>query len=138
MKKLLLAVMILGLIASFVIAQEAAKIIPPDAETVAPEVVAQPAAMTITGELIDSMCAGSQKPEALADFVKGHTKACATMPACAASGYSIFADGKLTKFDAASNAKIVEFLSNPDSKLQVVVEANKVNEELSLVSIKNQ
>jgi len=94
--------------------------------------------LTLKGDIIDNMCAGTQTPESLAEFVKTHTKMCALAPSCVESGYSLFADGKLMKFDKDSNAKIVEFLKQENSKLQVVVEAKKVNEELSLVSIKSQ
>lgn len=91
----------------------------------------------LKGVIIDNMCA-SMKPEGLADFVKTHTKQCALMADCQASGYSIFVDGKLTKFDKESTAKLVEFLSKEDGKLTVVVTANKAADELSLVSIENQ
>jgi hypothetical protein len=99
---------------------------------------AQDAATTVTlkGDIIDLRCAGSQNAQQLAGFVKTHTKECAL--ACADSGYAIFAEGALSKFDKDSNAKIEEFLKNADSKLQVVVEAKKTGEELTLVSIKNQ
>jgi len=91
----------------------------------------------LKGDIIDNMCAGAHK-DVLADFVKTHTKQCAIAPGCIDSGYSIFADGKLYKFDKDSNAKIVEFLKKEDSKLQVVVAAKEVGGELSLVSIENQ
>jgi len=94
--------------------------------------------ITLTGTIIDNMCAAAQKPEALSDFVKTHTKECTLLPACVASGYSIFADGKLYKFDKDSNAKIEAFLKKEDSKLAVVVTAKNVNGELSLVTIENQ
>jgi hypothetical protein len=82
-------------------------------------------------------CADANKAT-LGDFVKTHTKECATMPACAESGYSIFADGELMKFDKESNAKVAEFLKNPESTLKVEVVAKKVGDELSIVSIANQ
>ena len=91
----------------------------------------------LKGVIIDNMCA-SAKPEGLADFVKTHTKQCVLMADRQASGYSIFVDEKLTRFDKESTAKIVEFLSKEDSKLTVVVMANKAADELILVSIKNQ
>jgi phosphoribosylamine-glycine ligase len=94
--------------------------------------------MTLKGDIIDNKCAGMQSPEGLGDFVKTHTKMCALMPECIASGYSIYSDGKLMKFDKDSNGKIEEFLKKEDSKLQVVVEAKKTGDELSLVSIQNQ
>jgi hypothetical protein len=92
--------------------------------------------MTIKGAIIDNQCAGTQTAQQLGEFVKTHTKECAL--ACVSSGYAIFADGALTKFDKESNVKVEEFLKKADSKLQVVVEAKKAGEELSLVSIKNQ
>lgn len=94
--------------------------------------------MALQGTVIDNMCASGQKPEALAEFVKTHTKECALMPQCVASGYSIFANGQLMKFDAASNAKIEEFLKKQDSTTQVKAVAKKAGDALSLISIENQ
>ncbi|MDO8489112.1 MAG: hypothetical protein Q7S42_03265, partial [Candidatus Omnitrophota bacterium] len=74
--------------------------------------------LTLTGDIIDNMCAGMNK-DTLSDFVKTHTKECALKPACMDTGYSIFVDGKLSKFDKDSNAKVAEFLKKADSKLQV-------------------
>jgi hypothetical protein len=94
-------------------------------------------AETLHGDIIDNHCSTENQAN-LAVFVKSHTKECALMPACSASGYSIFtADGKLIKFDQASNGKIIEFLNQPESKLQVEIQAKRVGDELSLVSIKN-
>ncbi|MDD5108795.1 MAG: hypothetical protein PHC29_04730 [Candidatus Omnitrophica bacterium] len=93
--------------------------------------------MMLKGDIIDNMCAGMNK-DTLADFVKTHTKECALKPACMETGYSIFADGKLSKFDKDSNAKVAEFLNKADSKLQVAITAKQVGDELSLVSIENQ
>jgi hypothetical protein len=94
-------------------------------------------AITLKGTVIDNMCADGSK-ENLAEFIKTHTKQCALMEHCVASGFSIYADGELHKFDAASNKKIAEFLKKADSKLQVVVKAEKSDTELSLISIENQ
>jgi len=92
----------------------------------------------IKGVIIDNLCAGSQKPEKLAEFVKTHTKECALQPQCVASGYSIFSDGKLMKFDKISNLDIEAFLRLPLSKLQVVVECAQIGDLLRLVYIANQ
>lgn len=100
-------------------------------------VTASAETLTLKGDVIDNMCAGMNK-DTLAEFVKTHTKECALKPGCVASGYSIFADGKLYKFDKDSNAKVAEFLNKADSKLQVTVTAKQVGDELSLVSIENQ
>lgn len=93
---------------------------------------------TLKGDIIDNMCSGAQKPEALAEFVKTHTKQCALSPDCQASGYSILVDGKLVKLDKESTSKVVEFLKKEDSTLQVVITANKAGEELSVASIEKQ
>ena len=146
MKKIFLLAIALCFVASLAVAEgetkEATVTTTVQTATTQPEAAAPQAqeALTVTlkGDIIDNMCAGAQKPETLAGFVAGHTKSCALMPACAASGYSIYTDGKLMKFDAASNAKIEEFLKTPDSKLQVNVVAKKAGEELNLVSIENQ
>jgi hypothetical protein len=95
--------------------------------------------LTIRGDIIDNMCAGTQTPSELAAFVPGHTKECALAPPCVASGYSLFDGTQLYKFDSASNAKVESFLRKAASKLQVVIEARKgKGNVLSLVSIMNQ
>ncbi len=94
------------------------------------------ATMTLKGTIIDNMCTSSTKDVAV--LIKTHTKDCALMPDCVKSGYSIYADGKLHKFDAASNAKIETFLKVPANKLNVVVTVKKTGDVLSLVSIENQ
>ena len=116
MKKAMFAVLLVGLTALSLLAGET---------------------IILKGTIIDNHCAAMGKDN-LAEFIKTHTKACALMPDCAASGYSIFADGKLHKFDQASNKKVEEFLKKDESKLEVAVKAEKVGEELKLVSIENQ
>jgi len=128
MKRFFIFAFVLTFAASAVYAQQA---LTPVASTLE-ETVA------ISGDVVDNLCAGSQKPEDLAVFVRTHTKECALAPGCAASGYAIFADGTLYKFDKESSAKVEEFLKKDDSTLKVVVEAKKGDQGLSLVSIKNQ
>jgi hypothetical protein len=99
--------------------------------------VAMPETMVLKGEVIDNMCAGANKDK-LAEFVKTHTKECALKPGCIDSGYSIFANSKLYAFDKDSSVKVAEFLKKADSKLQVVITAKQVGDELSLASIENQ
>jgi hypothetical protein len=94
-------------------------------------------AVTLKGTIIDNRCAEANKAD-LANFTKTHTKECALMPACAASGYAIYTDQKLLmKFDKDSSAKVAEFLKKADSTLNVTVVAKQVGEELSLISIEN-
>lgn len=133
MKKLSLLVLAICLVCSYAFAQEA---IVPTPE--APVPAATDETVTITGSIIDNMCAGAQKPEQLGEFVKTHPKSCAVMPECAASGYAIYADGIITKLDKDSSAKVTEFLNKEDSILNVVITAKKVGDELSIISIENQ
>ena len=136
MKKLVLTVMAVCLVTGFALAAESKAQSPASPMSASTSV---PATITMRGDIIDNMCAGSQEPQDLAAFVKTHTKQCALQPQCQASGYSLFSSGALLKFDAESNAKIAEFLKKPDSKLQVVVVAKKEPlNALSLVSIENQ
>jgi len=139
MKKILFVFILLCFVSSLAFAADALK--PADTATTAdvtPAVIANPAGtLTLKGDVIDNMCAGMNK-DTLAEFVKTHTKECALKPACIDSGYSIFADGKLYKFDKYSNSKVAEFLKKTDSKLQAAVTAKQVGDELSLVSIENQ
>ncbi|MDD5505470.1 MAG: hypothetical protein PHR73_01785 [Candidatus Omnitrophica bacterium] len=141
MKKILFVLLALCFASSLAFAQNAAQPVVATTATETAAVVATdtatPEAMVLKGDIIDNMCAGKHK-ETLAEFVKTHTKECALMPDCVASGYSLFADGKLYAFDQDSNAKVAEFLKNADSKLQVTVTAKQVGDELSLASIENQ
>jgi hypothetical protein len=125
-----------------VVKAAAAAVVATPAVPAAPVVEAAPVKeaeeMVLKGDIIDNNCANALKPDKLAEFVKGHLKACTLMPNCVASGYSIYSDGKLHKFDKPSNAKIEEFLKVAENKLQVVVKAKKTAEGLSLVSIENQ
>lgn len=107
-------------------------------KTKAMEKSAKPAdVMTLKGVIVDNNCAGANEKD-LATFVKTHPKSCALMPKCAATGYSIYSDGKLYKFDKASNDKVRKFLEEKDSKLEVVVKAEKVGDEWKVESIENQ
>jgi hypothetical protein len=93
--------------------------------------------ITLKGTIIDNKCAEANKAD-LSNFVKMHTKECALMPECAASGYALYTDEKiLMKFDQESNAKVAEFLKKPASTLNAKVVAKQVGNELSLVSIEN-
>ena len=131
MKKFLLIAILLCAAATVAFAQPTVT----TTTTPAPAAATAVETITLTGDVIDNMCADANKDN-LAAFVATHAKQCAL--SCADSGYAIFAEGKLTKFDQDSNAKVAEYLKKEDSKLQVVVTAKKIGEELSLVSIENQ
>ena len=124
MKKMLYAIVLISAITSLAYADAANK---PQGTT-----------MTLKGSIIDNICASSKKPEELANFVTTHTKECAIAPNCMASGYSIFSDGKLYKFDKESNLLIGNFLKIPENKLQVTANVKKSGDALKLISIENQ
>ena len=121
MKRLAFALLLIGFVSTLAFAQDATA----------------PATIMLKGTLIDDTCAGANRAD-LADFIKTHTKQCALMSGSIDSTYSIYADGKLYKFDKDSSAKVAEFLKKADSKLQVTVTAKQVGDELNLVSIENQ
>jgi hypothetical protein len=147
MLRLLVVILALCFLVGFAYAQDellventtvSEPVAPAEAEVTPPPAAPPVEIVTLKGEVIDNNCADAAKPSDLARVVKRHTKKCALKPACVASGYAIYTDGQLEKFDAASTAKIEEFLKKPDSKLQVVVEAQRFEDKLSLMSIKNQ
>ena len=100
--------------------------------------LAYAAPIIMKGTIIDNACASNHMKD-MATFIETHTKDCALMPVCVESGYSIYSDGKLTRFNAAndSNKKIANFLKMKDSKLTVEVGVTKIGDKLDLVSIKN-
>lgn len=80
---------------------------------------------TLTGYVIDNMCAGEHQPGAdITDAAKEHTKDCALMPSCVTSGYALVVDGKLYKFDDKSNEKVQAIIKHTKTKegLQLKVE----------------
>jgi len=92
---------------------------------------------TMEGYVIDSKCAEANKDN-LGEFVKTHEKDCALAPACKASGYNLYSDGKLYKFDKASSAKVGKFLAKDDSKLHVKADIeNEKGDMVKLVKITN-
>ncbi len=91
--------------------------------------------MTMTGTIIDTKCATANKDK-LDEFVKTHPKECAM--ACKDTGYNLYSDGKLWKFDEDSNEKVHKFLKKADSKLHVKAEIkHEKGDKIKLVSIAN-
>ena len=75
---------------------------------------------TIKGYIIDNACAAAHASD-LADTAKGHPTACATMPNCMKSGYSLVADGKQYKLDEEGNKKVLALLKTAKSKKGLLV-----------------
>jgi hypothetical protein len=87
--------------------------------------IAQDKTVTLTGYLTDNACAASHAADkTLATWVKTHGTSCAGMESCEKSGYAVFADDKLYKFDDNGNNSVADLLKNTKSKkgLHVKVE----------------
>ena len=87
--------------------------------------IAQDKTVTLDGYLIDNACAATATAEKpLGTWVKDHPPSCATMEDCEKSGYAVYADSKLYKFDAAGNTSAKELLKATKSKkgLRIKVE----------------
>jgi len=79
--------------------------------------IAQDKTVTLTGYLTDNACAASHVADkTLATWVKTHGTSCAGMESCEKSGYAVFADDKLYKFDDNGNNSVADLLKNTKSK----------------------
>lgn len=116
MRKILFALVVLGLASSYAFA---------DGKDV-----------TIKGTVIDNDCAGMHKAD-LASFAKTHDKACA-LKCGVKAGYAIYSNGKLTKIADKSNAKVTEFLTKAGSKTDVTIMGDQMGNAVTVESIKNQ
>ena len=93
--------------------------------------------MSMVGYIIDTKCATANQAK-LAEFAPTHPKECAMLPDCHKSGYNIYSDGKLYKFDSESSEKVYSFLEKADSKLHVKAEVvHGEGDMVKLVSIAN-
>lgn len=90
----------------------------------------------LQGVIVDNMCADGEKNN-LANFIKVHDKACALQKECQASGYSLYLNGKIEKFDEKSNEVIKDFLGREESRLTVEVTVKRKGDRLSLIDIAN-
>jgi len=95
-------------------------------------------AIKISGYLIDNACAGAHVKEAnFGERVKKHSKSCALMPPCVESGYAVYADGKLYKFDKDGNQSVAELLKDTETKsgIMVAVEGTLDGETLHVTKL---
>ena len=75
----------------------------------------------VEGILMDKMCSGMVAEKGFG-AAKMHTKECALMPNCAASGYGVVTeDGKFLKFDASGDKKAAEALKATSKKDNITV-----------------
>ncbi len=79
------------------------------------------AAETVEGVLMDKMCSGMVAEKGFA-AAKMHTKECALMPNCSASGYGVVTeDGKFVKFNKKGDKPALEALAGTDKKNNITV-----------------
>ena len=92
---------------------------------------------TLTGHLVDQMCGGGVKDAAKA---ADHSKECALMDHCAASGFGIFANGKYVKFDAegSKKAKALVEKTKKEKDIAIVVEGTLDGDTLTVASLKEK
>ena len=86
---------------------------------------AQDKTVTLDGYMIDNACASSHAADpSFGTWITMHKTSCAKMDSCEKSGYAVYADKKLYKFDDAGNSSAVEMLKNTKSQkgLHVKVE----------------
>lgn len=91
----------------------------------------------LTGYIIDNACSARASSENGAEKVKSHTVKCALMAPCAKSGYAVYADGKLYKFDEEGNKKAGDILkaTKSEKSVQVSVEGTLDGDTLKVKSI---
>lgn len=99
---------------------------------------AQEKTVSLTGNIVDKACSArhlkATDPQTAA---AGHTKKCALMPNCTASGFGVFADGKFYEFDAKGNelAKAKLEASTKDAGAKYKVEGTLAESTLTVKSI---
>jgi hypothetical protein len=83
---------------------------------------AQGKTVKLNGYLIDNACAGAHASDAnFVERAKKHKTACALMPSCEGSGFAVYSEGKLYKFDEAGNKSASELLKATETKDGVTV-----------------
>lgn len=94
-------------------------------------------AASVEGIIMDNMCMGKFKDN-LVDEAKTHTKDCALMDACKASGYAIIqSDGTVVKLDEKGNELAVTALegTSKEKDLQVKAEGELSDGTLAVTSL---
>jgi hypothetical protein len=88
----------------------------------------------LTGYLTDVQCGESLENLKMA---QDHTKECALMPGCMKSGYGLYTDGKLVKFDKAGSDKALSLLkgTKKEKDLKVKVTGEKKGDTFTLAAI---
>lgn len=95
------------------------------------------AAETVQGVLMDNMCMGKYKGKGFA-AAQDHTKGCALMPNCKASGFAIIQeDGSVVKLDSKGNDLAVKAIeaTSKEKDLQVKADGSVTDGTLAVSSL---
>jgi hypothetical protein len=101
--------------------------------------LAKPKKTKVTGFLIDKACSGNvAKKEKPMEAAAGHTKKCALMEKCVASGLGVFSDGKFYELDDNGKTLAKEFLekSTLDKGVEVTVEGTAEEATPTMITVK--
>jgi hypothetical protein len=92
--------------------------------TASPEGTSTGKAETLTGYVVDAMCAKGivKKGGKVMERAAAHTKECALEKDCAASGYGVFSDGKYIKFDKHGDEMAQNLVQKTDKEKAIAVE----------------
>ncbi len=97
--------------------------------------------VTLRGYVMDASCGAalSGKPNAEARAAR-HTKACALMEDCAASGYGVMVEGKWVKFDARGDTLAMKAITASKKERGHYFEVKGVmrGEKLAVLSLKEK
>ncbi len=94
------------------------------------------AAEPVEGILVDKACSGETKSY---DAAKKHSRDCAMMDDCKASGFGVVTkDGKFLKFDAAGDKQALEALgkSSKQDNITVTVDGTVEGDSIKVKSLK--
>ncbi|MCI0660244.1 MAG: hypothetical protein L0220_04150 [Acidobacteria bacterium] len=101
--------------------------------------LAQGGGTSLSGPIVDQMCAGGMVKKGSHSGAAGHSgkAGCALKEACAKSGFGVFADGKFYKFDTKGNelAKAALEKSSKDTGVNFKVTGKVDGENIAVSSI---
>ncbi len=101
--------------------------------------IAKPAKKKVTGFLIDKACSGNvAKKDNPMEAAGSHTKKCALMEKCVASGLGVFADGKFYELDDSGKTMAKAFMekSTLDKGIEVTVNGTVEDATPTMIAVK--
>ena len=101
--------------------------------------MAKPKKTKVTGFLIDKSCSGNvTKKDNPLEAAGNHTKKCALMEKCVASGLGVFADGKFYELDDKGKTMAKAFMekSTLDKGIAVTVDGTVEDATPTMIAVK--